>query len=225
MVNRAQIQLTEATHHLESQGEPSSAGPKSSSPPKPLTFWRAKDRCCQQSPNTPHHGSHSLPGEPRTVSRVQIQLTTEATHVLGSQGQVSSAGSKSSSQPKPLTFWRAKDRYCQQGPNPAHYQSHSLSGEPRTGVISRVQIQLTTEATHFLESQEQALSAGFKSSPPQKLLTNWRAKDGCHQQGPNPAHHGSHSHPGEPRKGIISRVQIDLTMEDTHVLESQGQVL
>src|SRR6266404_2699105 len=129
------IQLTEATHLLESQGEPSSAGPKSSSPPKPLTFWRAKDRCCQQSPNPPHHGSHSLSGEPRTgiVSRVQIQPITKATHFLESQGQVSSAGSKSSSLWKTLTFWRAKDRYCKQCPNPAHNRSHSLPVEPRIG--------------------------------------------------------------------------------------------
>jgi len=45
-------------------------------------------------------------------------------------------------------------------------QQHSLSGDPRTGIVSRVQIQLTTEATHTLESQGQALSAGFKSSSP-----------------------------------------------------------
>src|SRR6266404_4399210 len=118
----------EATHQLESQGQVLSAGSKSSSPPKPLTDWRAKDRCCQQGPNPAHHQSHSLPGEPRTgvVSRVQIQLTLAATHSLESQGQVSSAGSKSSSPWKPLTPWRAKDRYHQQGPNPAHHRSHSL---------------------------------------------------------------------------------------------------
>src|SRR6267378_2534917 len=216
-----------ATHQLESQGQVLSAGSKSSSPWKPLTNWRAKDRCCQQGPNPAHHGSHSLSGKPRTgvVSRVQIQLTMEATHKLESQGQVLSAGSKSSSPWKPLTFWRAKDRCCQQGPNPAHHGSHSQTGEPRTGVVSRVQIQLTMEATHFLESQGQVLSAGSKSSSPWKPLTDWRAKDRCCQQGPNPAHHGSHSLSGEPRTGVVSRVQIQLTMEATHFLESQGQVL
>ncbi len=126
------------------------------------------------------------------MSKVQIQLTMEATHRLESRGQVSSAGSKSSS-PQTPTDWRAKDRHCEQGPNPAHHASHSLSGEPKTGVISRVQIQLTMEATHILESQRQALSAEPKSSSPQKPLTNWRAKDRHRQQHPNPAHHRSHS--------------------------------
>ncbi len=191
---------------------------------KPLTFWRAKDRC-EQGPNTVHHGSHSLPGEPRTgvVGRVQIQLTTEATHILESQGQVLSAeiqltmeathflesqgqvllaGSKCGPTQRPLTTWRAKDRHCEQGSNPAHHRSHSQPEEPRTGIVSRVQIQLTTEATHKLKSQ-----------------------DRCHEQGSNPAHHGSHSHPGEPRTGAMSRVQIQLTTEATHKLKSQGQAL
>ncbi len=143
----------------------------------------------------------------------------EATHFLESQGQASSAGSKSSSPWKPLTSWGAEDRHHQQGQNPAHHGSHSLPGEPRTGIISRVKIQLTTEATHILESQGQALSAGSKSSSPQKPLTNWRAKDRHCQQGRNPAHHGSHSLPGEPRTGVISRVEIQLTTKTTHVLD------
>src|SRR6267378_2994546 len=228
IVSRVKIQLTmEATHFLESQGQALSAGSKSSSPWKPLTYWRAKDRHCQQGQNPAHHGSHSQTGEPRTgiVSRVKIQLTMEATHRLESQGQALSAGSKSSSPWKPLTSWRAKDRHCQQGPNPAHHGSHSPTGEPRTGIVSRDQIQLTTEATHSLESQGQALSAGTKSSSPQKPVTSWRAKDRHCQQGPDPAHHGSHSLPGEPRTGIVSRDQIQLTTEATHKLESQGQAL
>src|SRR6266404_542006 len=150
-----------------------------------LTSWRDEDRCCQQGPNPAHHRSHSHTGEPRTgvISRVQIQLTMEATHILERQGQASSAGSKSSSPQKPLTFWRGKDKCHQQGQNPAHHGSHSLSGEPRTGIISRVKIQLTMKATHQLERQGQALSAGLKSSSPQKPLTNWRAKDRHCQQG------------------------------------------
>src|SRR6266404_1645122 len=133
----------------------------------------------------------------------------------------------------PLTSWRAEDSHCEQGPNPAHNRSHSQTGEPRKGVISRVQIQLTTEGTHFLESQGKVSSAGSKSSSSHKPLTNWRARDrhceqrpnpahhrshslpgeprrGC-EQGPNPAHHRSHSLPGEPRMGAVSRVQIQLT--------------
>src|SRR6266404_2244936 len=113
-----------------------------------------------------------------------MQLTTEATHFLMSQGQASSAGTKSSS---PL-------------------KSHSLPGRPRIGIVSRVQIQLTTEATHILKSQGQASSAGFKYNLPQKPLTSLRAKDRHCEQGPNPAHHGSHSQTGDPRTGIVSRV-------------------
>src|SRR6266404_129460 len=163
----------ETTHYLESQGQVWSAGFKSSSPQKPLTDWRAKDRHCQQGPNPAHHQSHSHSEEARTgiVSRVQIQLTTEATHFLGRQGQASSAGSKSSSTLKPLTFWTGEDRCHQQGPNPAHHRNHSLPGEPRTGIMSRVQILLTMEATHFLESQGQALSAGPKFSLVPQSLT------------------------------------------------------
>src|SRR6267378_2837385 len=89
--------------------------------------------------------------------------------------------------------------------------------------VRRVEIQLNTEATHSLESQGQALSTGSKSSPLWKPLTNWRAKDSCHQQGQNLAHHGSHSPTGEARTGIISRVKIQLTTETTHILERQGQ--
>jgi len=163
IVSRVKIQLTtEATHQLDSQGQALSAGSKSSSPQKPLTSWRPKDRCHR---------------------RVKVQLTTEATHQLESQGQALSAGLKSSSSQKPLTNWRAEDRCHQQGQNPAHDGSHSLAGELRAGIVSRVKIQLTTEPTHSLESQRQALSAGSKSSSPQKPLTSWRAKDRHCQQG------------------------------------------
>src|SRR6266404_2565885 len=109
------------------------------------------------------------------ISRVKIQLAIKATHKLESGGQASSAGTKSSSAWKPLTIWRAaKGRHCQQGQNPTHHRSHSPPGEPRTGAISRVAIQLTTEATHLLESRGQVLSAGTKSSSPWKPLTHWR---------------------------------------------------
>ncbi len=159
------------------------------------------------------------------MSRVKIQLTMEATHKLEGQGQALSAGSKSSSPRKPLTSWRAEDRHCQQGQNPAHHGSHSQTGEPRTAIVSRVKIQLTMEATHKLESRGQPLSAGSKSSSPWKPLTNWRAKDRHCQQGQNLTHHGSHSQTGEPSTGIVSRVKIQLTMEATHRLESRGQAL
>src|SRR6266404_1041711 len=228
IISRVKIQLTtEPTHQLESQGQVSSAGSKSSSPQNPLTSWRAKDRHRQQGQNPAHHRTHSHPGEPRTgiISRVKIQLTTEPTHQLESQGQALSAGSKSSLPRNPLTGWGAKDMHHQQGQNPAHHRTHSHTGEPRTCIISRVKIQLTTEPTHILESQGQALSAGSKSSSPQNPLTDWRAKDRHNQQSQNPAHHRTHSHPEEPRTGVVSRVKIQLTTEPTHILESRGQVL
>src|SRR6266404_4942101 len=96
--------------------------------------------------------------------------------------------------------------------------THSLESRGQVSSVG-TNIQLTTEATHFLESQGQGSSAGSKSK--QKLHTPWRAKDSGHQQGPNPAHHRSHSHSGELRTVIISRDQIQLTTEATHHLEIQ----
>jgi len=81
--------------------------------------------------------------------------------------------------------------------------SYSLSGEPRTGIVSRVQTQCTTEATHFLESQGEAY---------------------C-EQGPNATHNESHSHTGEQRMGVVSRDQMQLTTKATYQLESQEQAL
>src|SRR6266404_516827 len=120
IISRVKLQLTmEATHTLKSQGQALSAGSKSSSPPKLLTHWRGEDMHCQQDQNPAHHGSHSQAEEWRTgiISRDQIQLSMEATHKLEKGGQTSSAETKSSSPQKPLTFWRAKDRCCQQGQN------------------------------------------------------------------------------------------------------------
>jgi len=198
-----QIQLTtEATHKLESQGQALLAGTISSSPRKPLTRWRAEDRHHQLGPNPAPHESHSQTGEQR------IGIIT-----------------KSSSPWKPLTSWRGKDKHYQLGQNPACQGSHSPTGEQMTGMVSREQIQLTTEATHSLKSRQQASSAGIKFSSPWKSLTCWGAMDRYCQQGPNPAHQGSCSLPGEPRTGIVSGDQIQLTMEATHFLKSQGQAL
>ena len=38
----------------------------------------------------------------------------------------------------------------------AKHHSHSLSGEPRTGMISKLELRQGTTATHFLESDGQA---------------------------------------------------------------------
>src|SRR6266404_1108308 len=107
-------------------------------------------------------------------------------------------------------------------------------------------MQFTTETTHILESQGKVLSAGYKCSSPQTPPTFLKAKDRCRQQGPNAAHHRSHSLPGEHLMSAGSRMQfateathflesreymssagstIQLTTETTHFLESQGQAL
>ena len=75
----------------------------------------------------------------------------------------------------------------------------------RTNIVSTAQAQLTTKATHELESQEQASttvskcstdathflgnqgqasSAGSKGSSPRQPPTSWKAKGRSHQQGP-----------------------------------------
>ncbi len=61
-----------------------------------------------------------------------------------------------------LTFWKAKEGHHEQGPNATDHGSCSLPGEPRTASVSSIQMQLSTEATHFLKSREQASSAASK---------------------------------------------------------------
>ncbi|KAH8979664.1 hypothetical protein EDB86DRAFT_3248286 [Lactarius hatsudake] len=226
VVSRLQTQrATAATHELESRGQASSAGFKHSESRQPLTSWRAEDRRRQQASNTPSHGSHSPTGEPRTgvVSRLQRHRATAATHQLESRGQASSAGFKHTESRQPLTPWRAEDRRRQQASNTASHGSHSLTGEPRIGVVSRLQTQRATAATHSLESRGQPSSAGFKHSEPRQPLTLWRAEDSRRQQASNTANHGSHSRTGEPRTGVVSRPQTQRATAATHFLESRGQ--
>ena len=54
---------------------------------------------------------------------------------------------------------------------------HPLPEEPRTVVISRLETQQCTATIHFLESSEQALSAGLKHNEAYWLLTGWRVED------------------------------------------------
>ncbi len=139
---------------------------KRSHAPQPLTSWRAKDRRRQRARNAAMHDSHSQSGEPRTgvVSGLETQPRTAATHFLESRGQASSASSKRSHARRPLTIWRAEDRRRQRARNAATHGSHSLPGEPRTGVVSGLETQLRTAATHFLESRGQGSSACLKRS-------------------------------------------------------------
>jgi hypothetical protein len=90
------------------------------------------------------------------IIRLELGQGTTATHFLESQGQASSAGQNCSKAPQPLTNWRAKDRHDQQTRIAAKHHSHSPTGEPMTGMISRLELQQGTTATHFLESQGQA---------------------------------------------------------------------
>ena len=80
------------------------------------------------------------------------------------------------------------------------YRSHPQTGESRTGIISRLESQQGTAATHSLKSQEQGLSVGLKHSK---------------------AHH--HSHAGEPRAEIVSRLETQQGTAATHSLKSQRQ--
>jgi len=90
--------------------------------------------------------------------------------------------------------------------------------------MSKVQMHLTMEDTYILESQRQVLSAGLKCSSPQKLLTNWKAKYRGHEKGQSAAHHQKHSPTGEPRRTVVSRVEMQLTTEATYFLKRQRQV-
>ena len=66
-------------------------------------------------------------------------------------------------------------------------------------MISRLELQQGTTATHRLESQGQA------------------------QQVRITARHHSHSQAGEPRTGMISRLELQQGTTATHQLEGQGQ--
>ena len=67
-------------------------------------------------------------------------------------------------------------------------------------MISRLELQQSTTATHRLESQGQGSLGGQIQ-----------------------ARHHSHSQAGEPRTGMISRLELQQGTTVTHSLESQGQ--
>ena len=58
-----------------------------------------------------------------------------------------SRGPKCSSPWKPLMSRKAKERHYEQGPNAAHNESHSPTGERGQVSVSKVQMQLSTEAS------------------------------------------------------------------------------
>ena len=87
-------EATEITHQLESQGQAF------------VSRLQTQDR----------HSSHSQTGESRIgiVSRLETQYATAATYSLESHGQTLLAGLQHSKPQQPLTFWKAKNRHCQQ---------------------------------------------------------------------------------------------------------------
>ena len=60
---------------------------------------------------------------------------------------------------KALTTCKAKQRYYKQACSSARYSSHSQTGEARKWVIK--EINRSSSTSHWLESQEQALSSGL----------------------------------------------------------------
>ena len=87
-------------------------------------------------------------------------------------------------------------------------------------MISRLELQEGTTATHILESQGQQSS---KCGMAPQLLTFWRAKERHDQQARIAEKHHRHSLPGEPRTDMINRIELQQGTTATHFLESQGQ--
>jgi hypothetical protein len=121
----------------------------------------------------------------------------------------------------PYTNWRTKDRHHQQATIAARHHNHLLPREPRTGIISRLQLQQSITATHCLKSQGKAPSAGHNCSEAPQPLTNWRAKDRHDHQARIAAKHHNHSLSGDPKTGIISRLELQQGITATHFLENQ----
>ena len=123
---------------------------------------------------------------------------------------------------QPLTVWRAKDRQHQQVWNTARCWSHSLPGEPRTGIISRLEKQQDTEATHSLKSQGQASSTGWKCSKAHSH--SLPGEPGTSIVSRLETQQTSHLPTGEPSISAVSQLEIQLSTTATYMLESQGQV-
>ena len=154
---------TVATHRLQSQGWTLSASLKG----------------CQDSSNSPTAESRMtlvswcerVPGQQQLTScrakngPGQVILKgarTAATHKLQSQEWAWSAGLEGCQGQQQLTVWRAKGELGQQAWKGTKDSSHSHPAEPRAGLFSRLERVSETAATHSLQSQGWALSAGLK---------------------------------------------------------------
>jgi hypothetical protein len=121
---------------------------------------KLKSQCCHQAENTERHDSHSLPGEPRTgiISRLKTQPDMATTHILKSQGQVSSVGLKYSG----ATTHSLESQEQASSAGLKHSKAwHSLPRKAGT-VVSRLKTQKGTAVTHSLKSQGQVLSTCLK---------------------------------------------------------------
>jgi hypothetical protein len=168
---------------------------------QPLTNWRAKDRDCQAR-NSARHYSYLHPREPKTgILRVEVQQDTAATHILKNQGQ-----------------------NCQQARNVARHCNHSLAGESRTEIVSRLEMWHGTAATYMLESRSEIVSrlqiwkgtaATHKLEPRTGVVSKLET-----QQGYN------HSQTGKPRTGIVTRLEtLQSTATPTNWGESRTEIV
>lgn len=154
-----------------------------------------------------------------------MQQGTKTAHFLNSQGYNLSASSKHSEIHQPLTCYRDKKQVASVVWHIAKHASHSLSEEPRIGVINRLELYQGMLATHYLKSQEQVLLAEWKHSKECQPLTPWKVKYSCDQQTWEIAKHASHSQTENPRTDIVSRLQAQQSIAVTHQLMSQKQTL
>ena len=81
--------------------------------------------------------------------------------------------------------------------------THFLESQGQAGMIRRSKLQQGTTATHFLKSQGQTQSAGQNYSKAPQPLTPWRAKDRYNQQARTAARHYNHSLPEKSRTVMI----------------------
>ena len=152
---------------------------KRSKVPPTLTSWEARGRSCEQAKNIGRNHSHSLSEEPRPaiVNRVRYSNAPE-TYFLGSQGQALSAGQKQTQQGAIITHQLlGQGQALSAGSKQSRAPQHSPSGEPKTGIVSRLESPQGTSATYWLENQGWALSVGWKHSKAPQPLTYWRVKD------------------------------------------------
>ena len=130
-----------------------------------------------------------------------------------------------------LTIYKNKDDYI----NRLKKSTNIQANKPRMSEISkgartssnRLKLKQATTATHFLKSQVQTSSAKLQQS---STVTHQLKNQGqMSLTGQIAARHHSHSQTGEPRAGIISRLEQRLELQQgttaTYFLKNQGHTL